>query len=124
MHPVKHRKVLEGTPRPEGMDPKTARQIVDFFWKSVHAKLSSGDHAAVKVTGLGTFQLKGKALDRKVLKSRALVDKLQDATSMQAYAIRLDKTEELEKLTGLQTRLHDEAEKKRSIKALRKKNQP
>jgi hypothetical protein len=123
MHPVKHKKVLEDTPLPEGMDQKTARLIVDFFWKSVHAKLSSGEHHAVKVTGMGTFQLKGQALDRKVLKSAALVDKLKDATSMQAFAIRLDKSGELEKLTALQARLREEHDKKRRIKALRKKKQ-
>jgi hypothetical protein len=119
MHPVKHKKVLDETPFPEGMDHKTARLIVDFFWKSVHAKLSSGEHAAVKVTGLGTFQLKGQALDRKILKSAALVTKLQDATSMQAFAIRMDKTAELEKLLVLQETLQDQAEKKRAIKARR-----
>jgi nucleoid DNA-binding protein len=124
MNPTKHRKVLEQVSIRLEIDPMTAQAVTDFYWKTVQQRLSSGESHTVQVPGLGVFQIKERALDRKIRRVQGLVRKLEDSDTMQAFAIRKEKLDDLRRLEATLEVLQGERARKASIRESRRKDQP
>lgn len=112
MTPVKRKQVVETTAAELGVHPDIVDSIVCFYYKKIQKLLSGATHLNVQVPGLGTFNVSKRNLLNKRLRMDGLIKKLEQSSSMQAYAIAQSKKLELGKLNLLQELVDVETQRK------------
>ena len=104
--------MAEGT----GLPPETVERIIRAYYKHVQGELSSLQHLAVDLPGLGVFSLKPARSARKVLRITGLLKKIAHQTSLRSYSIRTQQQHELDRLTRLTARQQVEQERRQQIR--------
>ena len=94
-------------------------KIVRAYYRIVQSKLSSLEHLAVDVPGLGVFAVKGRRLETKINKVNGLLESIKGLTSLRSYSIRAEQNDQLTKLKILHTRWLNEQVRRRAIRQSR-----
>jgi nucleoid DNA-binding protein len=119
MIPRKRRELTAELAPTLGVPAELLDDVVSFYFKSVQEKLSSLDFLQVAVPELGTFQVKGKALKGKILKTNGLLKKFGLSSTPQATAICAEKQAELTALEQLLAAYEQQAVQRQTIRQLR-----
>lgn len=120
MNPVKRKVIIEKLSEELDIPSSKLDKLVNHYYQHVMNTMTGCTHVNVNVPGLGVFYVKSKSLERKILRTNGYVNKLKFETSLRAYAIRMDRTENLEKLLFLQEMLNQEKLRKQTIRELQK----
>lgn len=91
--------------------------IVSHFYQTLQKKLSSVEHHSIMVPRLGTFVVKKKSLDEKLLISERFVAKIEkdDDISVHMYEMIIQRRADIEKLKTLQSLMQEERNRKEEV---------
>lgn len=67
MTPKKSKEFLETVADELGYDKTLVKKVVDYYWARVYKAIVNIEHSDVTVANLGTFSLKKKQLNKKIL---------------------------------------------------------
>lgn len=123
MNPKKVRELLPEVQEATGVELDCLRDLIDFYWDTIHRELNSLEYNHLMIPHLGTFSIRGdKVLKREIERYERLVAKarIYPPQTMSRYAIYKQKEETLEKLYERLKEYQAEQSKKSIIKQLRK----
>lgn len=118
MNPTKRKEIIEVTAAEQNVPAEVLDKIVSQYYRRVQKMLSSAEHTSVQLPGLGIFFVNFRSLDRKVLRLRGLIEKLDTSTTMQAYAISKDRKQDLVQLEVLLDNVLMERQRKKMIREI------
>lgn len=89
MNPTKPKKIVTATSKELGLSEELIDEVISFYYKAVHRKLSSLEHYNIQVIGLGSFSLRRMRLEKKTEHYQNALAKfekeMKDDPSMRQY---------------------------------------
>lgn len=117
MNPIKRKYVVDITAEQLNLPIEMVDDIVSHFYQTLQKKLSSVEHHSIMVPRLGTFVVKKKSLDEKLLISERFVAKIEkdDDISVHMYEMIIQRRADIEKLKTLQSLMQEERNRKEEV---------
>lgn len=117
MNPIKRKYVVDITAEQLDLPIEMVDDIVSHFYQTLQKKLSSVEHHSIMVPRLGTFVVKKKSLDEKLLISERFVAKIEkdDDISVHMYEMIIQRRADIEKLKTLQSLMQEERNRKEEV---------
>lgn len=117
MNPIKRKYVVDVTAEQLDLPIEMVDDIVSHFYQTLQKKLSSVEHHSIMVPRLGTFVVKKKSLDEKLLISERFVAKIEkdDDISVHMYEMIIQRRADIEKLKTLQSLMQEERNRKEEV---------
>lgn len=89
MNPIKPKKIVTATSKELGLSEELIDEVISFYYKVVHKKLSLLEHYNIQLIGLGSFSLRRLRLEKKIQHYENALAKfereLKDDPSMRQY---------------------------------------
>jgi nucleoid DNA-binding protein len=89
LNPTKPKKIVTATSKELGLSEELIDEVISFYYKAVHRKLSSLEHYNIQVIGLGSFSLRRMRLEKKTEHYQNALAKfekeMKDDPSMRQY---------------------------------------
>lgn len=123
MNPTKRKEIVDITAAQQGVPAEVLDKVISQYYRRVQKMMSSAEHTSVQLPGLGIFFVNYRSLDRKVLRMRGLIEKLDQSTTMQAYAISKDRKEDLVQLEVLLDKVLMERQRKKMIREIQQSHE-
>jgi hypothetical protein len=120
--PPKLQQLLQPLSAKTGLAPEILSQLARAYYGHVQAQLSSLDILNLDVPGLGVFVLKPKALERKILKTKGLLEKVKQRTSLRSFQIAQNMQQDLDQLLAIQLKHQQDQKRKLKIRQRRYEN--
>jgi hypothetical protein len=117
LNPIKRKYVVDITAEQLDLPIEMVDDIVSHFYQTLQKKLSSVEHHSIMVPRLGTFVVKKKSLDEKLLISERFVAKIEkdDDISVHMYEMIIQRRADIEKLKTLQSLMQEERNRKEEV---------
>jgi hypothetical protein len=117
LNPIKRKYVVDITAEQLNLPIEMVDDIVSHFYQTLQKKLSSVEHHSIMVPRLGTFVVKKKSLDEKLLISERFVAKIEkdDDISVHMYEMIIQRRADIEKLKTLQSLMQEERNRKEEV---------
>ncbi len=123
MNPKKHTELIEGFAKASNRDPIFVKDLMGYYYKEVRKILSSLDHPAVFISGLGTFKIKEWILDDLIAQHEDILSKFDQIKTKFGFLSDIQNVEEMiTKLKRLKELINENESRKTQIKNERKLN--
>jgi hypothetical protein len=118
LNPIKRKYIVELTSTQLNIPTEVVEDITSFFYQTLQKRLSRAEDHSIFVPNLGTFVVKRKSLEEKILKNQNFVNKIEkdEYISVQTYQLILDKRIEIENLKKLEASMDLEYQRKLQVR--------
>ncbi len=118
MNPKSHKDFKKGIAEEVGVHPDVVDDFVNFYYAKVRKNLSNLTYPSINITGLGTFNIRKRILDKEIKKTKSILGNLAK-TTYHGYEKHVGIKEKLEALENMKEMIDIEKQEKVTF---RKKN--
>lgn len=116
MRPKKVKQLIPELAKKLQLSEKEVESVLEIYWDKIRKTLSSLEHDAVFLSGLGTFVIKPWQLEKKIKKNDEIIEHYSKNPTTGSLTILNTLSQDRLKLQGARERLQQEQIKKMNIK--------
>jgi len=119
LNPKNHKDFKEGIAEKVGVHQDVVDDFVNFYYSKLRKNLSNLTYPSIMITGLGTFTIRQKIIDKEIKKTKSILGNLAKRT-YDGYEKHVGIKEKLEMLENMQTMLDEINQEKKDFKSKQK----
>ena len=123
MKPIKRKEIVKRTSDILDLPEELIDVVITHYYQTVQDKMRAVDNLGVYVPNLGTFVVKKKRLETKIINHENILKELGTDMSLLKYDILMKKKKNLEIMKGILNTVNEEEIRKQEYKDLRKENE-
>ena len=123
MKPIKRKEIVKRTSDILDLPEELIDVVITHYYQTVQDKMRAVDNLGVYVPNLGTFVVKKKRLETKIINHENILKELGTDMSLLKYDILMKKKKNLEIMKGILGTVNEEEIRKQEYKDLRKENE-
>ncbi len=118
MRPKSHKDFKKGIAEKVGVHPEVVDDFITFYFGKLRKHLSNLTHPSINVTGLGTFHIRKKILNKSIKKNKSMLGNLVKNT-YDGYEKHLTVVERLERMENMKGMIDKVDQERREFKQKR-----
>lgn len=123
MKPIKRKEIVKRTSDILDLPEELIDVVITHYYQALQDKMRAVDNLGVYVPNLGTFVVKKKRLETKIINHENILKELGTDMSLLKYDILMKKKKNLEIMKGILGTVNEEEIRKQEYKDLRKENE-